>query len=83
MGFFKTLLTLARQVEGDSWAKEDLPWAGFTSQELQSIENCIADQKVETDDYLIALTLLPRLIALVDPHITNSAVFIDRSKAGS
>jgi hypothetical protein len=66
--FFKSLLVLARQVDEHSQRK-DLPWMGFTSQEIQAVENVIASGEVESDDYLIALTFLPRLLALVDPML--------------
>jgi hypothetical protein len=68
MRFFEGLLTLARQVESGKTTQE-LPWTGFTGQEIQAIENCIAFRKVENDDYLVALTMLPRLLALVDPML--------------
>jgi hypothetical protein len=69
MGFFDNLLSLARQVEDNGGPREDLPWVGFSSQEIQAVGNCIAGQKIESDDYYVALTLLPRLIALVDPML--------------
>jgi hypothetical protein len=69
MGFFGDLLNLAKQVEDNNANREDLPWRGFTSTELQAVANCIEQEKVEHDDYFIALTMLPRLIALVDPSL--------------
>src|SRR5918911_429935 len=69
MGFLKELLNLARQVEENRFLQTELPWTGFTSQEIHSIEDCIVNEKIESDCYFIALTLLPRLISLVDPML--------------
>jgi hypothetical protein len=39
--FLKSLLVLARQVD-ENCQRKDLPWMGFTSQEIQAVENVIA-----------------------------------------
>jgi hypothetical protein len=66
--FISSLLVLARQAREDG-VRNDLPWVGFSTLEIQAVENFLASGKVDGDDYLVALTLLPRLIALVDPRL--------------
>jgi hypothetical protein len=69
ISFFRHLLDLARQARDDHGTRGDLPWRGFGEDELTAVERCIAREQVEGDEYFIALTLLPRLIALVDPMV--------------
>jgi hypothetical protein len=66
--FIKSLLVLAGQAR-ENGARKDLPWIGFSDHEIQAVENFLASGKVDGDDYLVALTLLPRLVALVDPKL--------------
>jgi hypothetical protein len=68
MAFFGRLLALARQA-GEHEVSGILPWRGFSEQELQAVETCISNREVETDNYFLALTLLPRLTALVAPRL--------------
>jgi hypothetical protein len=66
--FYERLLSLARQAEDDG-SRADLPWRGFTDRELVSVAACVELGECEGDGYLVALTLLPRLVALVDPML--------------
>jgi len=69
MEFFRSLLKLAEQVRDDKGNLTHLPWRGFTSHELQSVADCIFRRSVESENYFVALTMLPRLLALVDPKL--------------
>jgi hypothetical protein len=69
MQFFRRVLELAKQAEDNDGSRTDLPWKGFTTRELDAVSQCLTTRKVEDEDYFIALTLLPRLIALVDPML--------------
>lgn len=66
IAFFERLLELAQAAPR---SRGDLPWPGFAPEEIQAVERCIKTRKVESEDYFVALTLLPRLIALVDPML--------------
>jgi hypothetical protein len=66
--FYARLLVLALQTEGDE-SRADLPWRGFTGRELDAVRACVERRDGEGEGYLVALTLLPRLIALVDPML--------------
>lgn len=64
-GFFQTLLDKARKLN----KKENLPWEGFTDDELERIKIWINDAESrgrEDSVYHEALTLLPRIISLID-----------------
>lgn len=64
--FFERLIPLAgRFIEG---SVDTLPWKGFTSREIEKVQNWIKpeNRKREDDNYVIALTLLPRILALTD-----------------
>ena len=65
--FFEALLQAASQATRPS----DLPWkrGRFTKTELRMVRRCIDQRLLEGEDYYAALTLLPRLIALVDPQL--------------
>jgi len=64
--FFAQLLELAKTVPVD---RNDLPWSGITESEIKAVSQCIKKQTREQSDYFVALTLLPRLLALVDPTL--------------
>ena len=64
--FFKELLVLARNfIEGQV---KNLPWPGFSNEEIASIEKWIENPDKVQDGlgYIEALTLLPRILALTD-----------------
>lgn len=63
---FERLLELAKQASENTPL---LPWPGFSRTELEAVRKCIVERKAESEGYFIALTLLPRLIALVDPRL--------------
>jgi hypothetical protein len=65
--FFDALLDAASQATHPS----DLPWkrGEFTEEELRMVRRCIDQRLLEGERYYAALTLLPRLIALVDPQL--------------
>ncbi|MGA9627107.1 MAG: hypothetical protein WBQ65_21715, partial [Bryobacteraceae bacterium] len=67
VAFFEALWQLANQTVDRS----DLPWegGGFTTAELKLVRRCIDQAVTEADEYYLALTLFPRLIALVDPRL--------------
>jgi len=69
MKFSEDLLALAQQVEQGETNINELSWPGFNSGDLKAVERCTREKKIECDEYYIALTLLPRLIALVDPPL--------------
>jgi hypothetical protein len=46
--------------------KRRLPWPGFLEEELKAARHWTDSQSGETQDYLLALTFLPRLFALTD-----------------
>src|SRR5579862_6646299 len=67
--FMRELLALARQAPVGN---PTLKWPGFTSDELARAGRWINDpagKDLEDNDYRIALTLLPRLTAMVDPML--------------
>lgn len=67
--FFKRLLELAKQVE-EGKSEHPLPWPGFTKDELTAVERWLEQATPrETAEYRVGLTLLPRLVALVDPRL--------------
>lgn len=67
--FLRELLALAEQAEDKEAFRRYLPWRGFTHHELNQVRVCVNNERVEDEGYFIALTLLPRLIALVDPML--------------
>jgi hypothetical protein len=65
---FVRLLKLARQVqEGHG----NLPWPGFSQAEIDAVQQCVDTPQLGdgSSEYHIALTLLPRLLALVAPRL--------------
>lgn len=64
--FFKRLIPLAEKFIEDGTTK--LPWKGFTIDDIVKVMNWTKpeNQKREDNDYIIALTLLPRILALTD-----------------
>lgn len=64
--FLRTLLPLAQKAQT---GMPGLPWPGFKAQELTAVERYLGDRKSSDEDYFLALTLLPRLIALACPQL--------------
>jgi hypothetical protein len=69
VGFLKLLLKLAKQLPSRNARKLNLPWPGFSEAELRSIEDALDTQDQPSEGYHLALTLLPRLIAIADPTL--------------
>ncbi len=65
--FFQALLSIASQACDPS----GLPWKGgrFAKGEVELVQGCMESKSREGDEYYVALTLLPRLISLVDPQL--------------
>ncbi len=63
--FIKKLLPLCERFKSDGKAAQ-FAWPGFSAQEIQSVQQWCEHPKRETPDHLVALSLLPRLIALMD-----------------
>lgn len=63
--FIKKLLPLCERFKSDGKA-EPFAWPGFSAQEIQSVQQWCEHPKRETPEHLVALSLLPRLIALLD-----------------
>lgn len=66
-GFFAEVVKLAKNFIIDQ-QNEHLPWSGFSDDEIENVERWINNKKakVEDADYILALTFLPRIIALMD-----------------
>jgi hypothetical protein len=61
------LLPLCRHLQMDGGGKRTpLPWPGFAADELTAAESWCANPIRETDEHLLVLSLLPRLLALAD-----------------
>lgn len=61
--FFKRLVEIAEKFID----RQDLPWPGFDSEKLKDVrEWCKNKEKRETEPYVEALTLLPRILSLTD-----------------
>lgn len=61
--FFKGLVEIAEKFIG----RQDLPWPGFDSKKLKDVKEwCESKGKRETEPYVEALTLLPRILSLTD-----------------
>jgi len=67
VAFLIRLIALARKFTGGEQNK-NLPWPGITNDEIVKIQNWIdnPDRKQENSEYIKALTLLPRILALTD-----------------
>lgn len=63
--FLKRLLPLCERFKSDGKAAP-FAWSGFSAQELQIVQRWCEHPKRETPEHLVALSLLPRLIALMD-----------------
>ena len=66
VAFFSELINFAKKFEERQ--NKNLPWPGFTNDELEGIEVWIknTDKKQEDSEYIDALTILPRILALTD-----------------
>jgi hypothetical protein len=64
--FFQRLASLAEQAKEGT---NGLRWPGFSEADIDAVKECARTQTSETEKYYIALTFLPRLIALVDPFL--------------
>lgn len=68
--FVKVLLSLAREAQEDGPNAESLKWPGFSDAELSAVQTWLVDPgQDQHSGRLTALSLLPRLIALVDPFL--------------
>lgn len=81
--FFQKILEFYRS----HYQETLLPWPGLYQEEIDAIERCIEEKSVENEDYYVALTLFPRLIALCNPRIpiiifssTGKKHIVDRLK---
>lgn len=64
--FYRDLLEQAEKVN----KRPSLPWDKFTENELEAVKRyCNGSSQPETDDHFAAITLLPRLLSLVDPSL--------------
>lgn len=67
----KKLLPLCKKFapDDDSSPQEkemSLPWPGFSTEEIQCADKWCANPRRETDEYLLVLSMLPKLVSLVD-----------------
>jgi len=67
-GFVRNrLLPLCRHFQrADGGDTSEFHWPGFNTDELMTVETWCANPVRETDEYLLVLSLLPRLLALTD-----------------
>jgi hypothetical protein len=63
--FFKQLLPLCERFKTGDEAPA-FAWPGFSPKELQAVHSWCAKPKRESDEHFVALSLLPRLLALLD-----------------
>ena len=63
--FFQRLLPLCKRFETDDEARK-FAWPGFSSKELEVVQEWCQNPKRESEEHFIALSLLPRLVALLD-----------------
>lgn len=65
--FFGKLLPLAKKFKEDD-ELTNLPWPGFKEEEIEKVTHWIsnANRKREVEEYIIALSFLPRILALTD-----------------
>lgn len=71
--FFERVVKLAENFEVGVSKENNFPWRGFSKAEIDSVRRWIENKdkkaKIEDTDYILALTFLPRIIALMDLSI--------------
>lgn len=71
--FFERTMKLAENFAVGESKENKLPWRGFSKAEIDSVRRWIENKdkkaKIEDTDYILALTFLPRIIALMDLSI--------------
>lgn len=69
--FFERLLSVTKHYLSNSSA--NLPWPSISASDIEAIDCCIQNhdrsRKLQDENYISALTLLPRLLALIDPSL--------------
>jgi hypothetical protein len=63
--FLKTLVEIARGIP----KQQRFAWPKIPDEDLRAAEDCVRSKRRESPDYYIALTVLPRLLALMDPAL--------------
>lgn len=68
--FFERVVNLAENFAVEGSKENEFPWRGFSEAEIDSVRRWIENKdkkaKIEDTDYILALTFLPRIIALMD-----------------
>jgi hypothetical protein len=68
VAFFRKLLPICERFKTDGKASQ-FAWSGFLSQELKDVQAWCEKPKRENDGHFVGLSLLPRLVALLDMSV--------------